>query len=502
MQEEITRLVQGLDDSALRFIEACVRHERETRNAPQVPPPSTPHPGGQFTVPENVRHLTSEQLDAVSKAFLDWYKASVSTTQGRSRGRLWLVFLLIRYGALRLGEVLSIDDRTDLDFARSVVSVRGQNFRELQFPEAIMTEIRQVLESPLMFGLRGEVLHLDQGYVRRIFYERAKDVDLPKELLSPRVIRHSRGIELLRGDVPLKIVQQFLGQQSPTLTARYLHFSREDARKIVHSHIRREALKKTSARNAFTGTINRIKRGDLLVEVEILTSTGLQVVSIITAESADNLELREGINTTATIKAPWVIISTGDALPLAPGNFTGIPLGQMPDLETLQKIIYGFAGRRGGAAEQGPLRLVEREFHISADRQMREQGVVLKNIPEMTLTGREIDALLRSIQHIVPNLDVSAVRPDQPRQRLEGKRLAGTGVPEQDKPPGGAAQGHVEGKTVAAFPPRGEALAYLHIKHQRPPAFPPNNLSARTRMVRHRHDVNTTSTVACSSLPA
>ena len=191
-----------------------------------------------------------------------------------------------------------------------------------------------------------------------------------------------------------------------------------------------------------------------------------------------------------------------DALPLAPGNFTGIPLGQMPDLETLQKIIYGFAGRRGGAAEQGPLRLVEREFHIPADRQMREQGVVLKNIPEMALTGREIDALLRSIQHIVPNLDVSAVRPDQPRQRLEGKRLAGTGVPEQDKPPGGAAQGHVEGKTVAAFPPRGEALAYLHIKHQRPPAFPPNNLSARTRMVRHRHDVNTTSTVACSSLPA
>ena len=325
MQEEITRLVQGLDDSALRFIEACVRHEREARNAPQVPPPSTPHPGGQFTVPENVRHLTSEQLDAVSKAFLDWYKASVSTTQGRSRGRLWLVFLLIRYGALRLGEVLAIDDRTDLDFTRSVVSVRGQNFRELQFPEAIMTEIRQVLESPLMFGLRGEVLHLDQGYVRR-------------------VIRHSRGIELLRGDVPLKIVQQFLGQQSPTLTASYLHFSREDARKIVHSHIRREAMKKTSARNAFTGTINRIKRGDLLVEVEILTSTGLQVVSIITAESADNLELREGINTTATIKAPWVIISTGDAPTSARNHFSGkvqsVQLGEI-EAEVLVTLDEG-----------------------------------------------------------------------------------------------------------------------------------------------------------------
>ena len=57
MQEEITRLVQGLDDSALRFIEACVRHERETRNAPPGSrPPSTPHPrAANFTVPENVR---------------------------------------------------------------------------------------------------------------------------------------------------------------------------------------------------------------------------------------------------------------------------------------------------------------------------------------------------------------------------------------------------------------------------------------------------------------
>ena len=160
MQEEITRLVHGLDESALRFIEACIRHERESRNAPPPPPP---HPGGHFTVPENVKHLTSEQLDAVAKSFLDWYKGAVSTTQSRSRGRLWLVFLLIRYGALRLGEALALDDRNDLDFTRSLVIVRGQNPRELQFPEAIMGEMRQVLESPVMFGLRGEVLHLDQG---------------------------------------------------------------------------------------------------------------------------------------------------------------------------------------------------------------------------------------------------------------------------------------------------------------------------------------------------
>lgn len=321
MQETITRLVQGLDDSALRFIEACVRHERETREG--IMPPLPEHPGGQFSVPDTVRYLTSGQLDAASKAFLDWFRAATTTAQTRSRGRIWIVFLLIRHGALRLGEALSLDDRTDFDFARSLAVVRGQNPREIQFPEAVMAEIRQILESPFMFGLRGEVLHLDQGYVRRVFYERARDAGLPKELLSPRVIRHSRGIELLRGDVPLKIVQQFLGQQSPALTASYLHFSREDARRIVHSHIRREAMRKTSARNAFTGTINRIKRSDLLAEVEILTNTGLTVVSVITAESADNLELREGLNATATIKAPWVIVSTGEAPTSARNHFSG-----------------------------------------------------------------------------------------------------------------------------------------------------------------------------------
>lgn len=321
MQEELTHLVHSLDDAALRFIEACVRHERESRDAPA--PTAPPHTVAQFTVPANVKHLTSEQLQTVMDAFSEWYRSSASTTQSRSRGRLWLVFLLIRYGALRLGEALALDDRSDLDFARSLVVVRGQSPREIQLPEAVTAEIRQVLESPVMFGLRGEVLRLDQGYVRRIFYERAKDAGLPKELLSPRVIRHSRGIELLRGDVPLNIVQNFLGQQSPNLTASYLHFPHEEARRIVHSHLRREAMKKTSARNAFTGTINRITRGDLLVEVEILTSTGLRVVSVITSESADNLELREGMNTTATVKAPWVILSTGDAPTSARNHFPG-----------------------------------------------------------------------------------------------------------------------------------------------------------------------------------
>lgn len=49
MQEEITRLVQGLDDSALRFIEPV----SATNVKPATRPRSAPvhaAPGGQFTV--------------------------------------------------------------------------------------------------------------------------------------------------------------------------------------------------------------------------------------------------------------------------------------------------------------------------------------------------------------------------------------------------------------------------------------------------------------------
>ena len=205
-----------------------------------------------------------------------------------------------------------------------------------------MTEIRQVLDVSHV-RLRGEVLHLDQGYVRRIFYERAKDVDLPKELLSPRVIRHSRGIELLRGDVPLKIVQQFLGQQSPTLTASYLHFSREDARKIVHSHIRREAMKKPApaTRSLEPLTASSAATCSLKWNPDLHRPSGRLHHH---AESADNLELREGINTTATIKAPWVIISTGDAPTSARNHFSGkvqsVQLGEI-EAEVLVTLDEG-----------------------------------------------------------------------------------------------------------------------------------------------------------------
>ena len=268
-----------------------------------------PCPAQSFEVPEGVKHLTSEQLDELTATFLAWFGAASTPVQRRSRGRLWVAFLMMRHGALRLGEVLALDDTADLDAVRQQVIVRGHGGREIQLPVPVMREVQRVLDDPMMFGLRGRVFRMDQGYVRRKFYERAAECSIPKEYLNPRVIRHSRAVELLRGGVPLKIVQGILGHQSMNQTANYLRFSDDDVRRIVHHYLNKETRMKTSARNAFTGRVTSVVKDGLLVEVELTTNSGLKVVSVITEESAQNLGVSTGKVMTATVKAPWVILA-------------------------------------------------------------------------------------------------------------------------------------------------------------------------------------------------
>lgn len=265
-----------------------------------------------FEVPDDVRYLTAEQLERLTSSFRGWYEAASTATQRRARGRLWLAFLLFRFGALRLGEVLGIDDEADVDRVHAHLHVRGVQSRDVPLPEPVMAEVLRVLDDPMMFSLRGQVLRLDPGYLRRRFYERSGDCDLPRDHLSPRVLRHSRAIELLRGGVPLKVVQQVLGHQSVSLAGNLLRFSEDDARRILRNYLRKESRVRTSARNAFTGRVVSVRRSGFLVEVETLTPSGLRVVSIITEESRHSLDIAPGAFVTATVKAPWVMLAPAE----------------------------------------------------------------------------------------------------------------------------------------------------------------------------------------------
>jgi molybdopterin-binding protein len=65
---------------------------------------------------------------------------------------------------------------------------------------------------------------------------------------------------------------------------------------------------KLSARNVLKGTIKQVTPGAVDTEVVLELSPGVEVVSIITRKSAENLGLKAGNLAYAIIKAPNVII--------------------------------------------------------------------------------------------------------------------------------------------------------------------------------------------------
>jgi molybdate transport system regulatory protein len=215
-------------------------------------------------------------------------------------------FLLIRYGALRLGELLSLNDLRDIEPADRSVSVGGSNARTIHLPGDVSSELAAMLTMPMYYTLRGKIFQIDQGYLRRKFYERAKECALPRHLLNPRVTRQSRGIELLRAGMPVKVVQAFMGWQSQDPVTGFLVLPEGASRLVMEHFLEGEIRKKTSARNVFAGRVESVSREGVMNQVVLTTATGLKISAAITEESLNNLGLAAGSAVTASIKATLV----------------------------------------------------------------------------------------------------------------------------------------------------------------------------------------------------
>jgi molybdate transport system regulatory protein len=321
MQDNLVSFLKSLGDEELKFILEKVGDKSAGASTPPSEPGNPagdihrgkiPDPAQTFEVANDVKYLDQVQLHALSENFRKWYSSTPGASRRRARGRMWLLFLLIRYGALKLGEALAIDDLRDFNLANCSVTVRGEHEREVQFPKEAWREIWRLLEDPMNASLRGEVFRLDPGFVRRKFYERADECQIPREMVNPSVIRHSRAVELLREGMPPKAVQSILGHQNANLTAQYVNFSDSDLKRLVNYYVLKETQVKTSARNSFTGKVTNIRTGNILAEVEVTTPSGLKVVSVITEDSMINLGIKPGVLVTATVKAPWVILVKED----------------------------------------------------------------------------------------------------------------------------------------------------------------------------------------------
>jgi molybdopterin-binding protein len=63
-----------------------------------------------------------------------------------------------------------------------------------------------------------------------------------------------------------------------------------------------------SARNQIPGTVKTIKKGPVSTEVVITVAGGNEIVSSITTQSAENLNLHEGSKVYAIVKASEVMV--------------------------------------------------------------------------------------------------------------------------------------------------------------------------------------------------
>lgn len=292
-----------------------------------------------YVVSDETRHLDPTQLARLEQAFRSWSEATPRPDVRASRKRILLIFLLIRYTGARLNEVLTLDLNKHIDASQGVVRYGNadeadrSSQREVQISSELMSEIQETLADHAFAANVGSLLMVDEGHVRRKFYERAAACGFAKDLVSPNAIRRARAVELMQSNMPLPVVQRILGHSTPNLTASLVAFSDEEIHQVAKHFVERESQRKTSARNTFFGKIGSIRKGDIQSQVELVTVGGDAITTVITNNSLTKLGLRKGSLITAEVKAPWVILQKSQIEPscTAENTFPG----------TVAKILRG-----------------------------------------------------------------------------------------------------------------------------------------------------------------
>lgn len=240
----------------------------------------------------------------LSEAELWLFDRIGKTAQGSvrmARTRIWLIFMLLRYGALRPREIFSLSF-ADLDLMAGLVNIRGESPRLVPLPMEASRRMRAMLCSlPAVPAF----LKCDPGLSRRSLRQCAAACGIDPACLSASALRKNRAVELELSGLPYSLINLFLGRLSRNST---LASGFENPWQIIKTHIQEEKIMKTSARNVFQGKVSTIRKHGILAEVTIRTPSGLEVVSMITETSLNKLAICEGKVLNALVKAPFVSV--------------------------------------------------------------------------------------------------------------------------------------------------------------------------------------------------
>ena len=270
-----------------------------------------------YSAPKKImrNHLPRQQLEGLTLCWEQWEAQAETRTQKNMRARLHLIFLLMRYGGLRLGEVLALEPRSSIDTITGMLRVSGSNAREILLPVSAMRNIRRLLSLPQ--AAEPDFLQFDQSFLRKKFYAVGSIMGLSAASVGPRAIRYSRGLELLELHVPMPLVLKFLGQQDADQLLAFLNFSEGEARKLLTSQAHaKDAVappchggETDDGTNLFWGIVTGIHTGMRKVYVEITTFSDFRLAAACTPEEAALLEVHNNQVLSARVDPERIVLS-------------------------------------------------------------------------------------------------------------------------------------------------------------------------------------------------
>lgn len=231
-----------------------------------------------------------------------WFTKRMEQTDSgpylNARIRIWLIFVLLRHGGLRLREIMSLSGE-DCQFSSGKIKVSG---REALFAPDIARRIGKVWHS-WAGNSKTFPLKCDDSQIRRTMARCAYECHIRTECLNASNLRKARGHELESAGLDPRIVAWYMGK-----TKNPAPYGLELASYLIENQIIIGGKMKTSARNLFQGQIVSINETGILVDVIVETDSGLKVSAIITKTSKDSMQLAPGKVVYAMVKAPWVSV--------------------------------------------------------------------------------------------------------------------------------------------------------------------------------------------------
>lgn len=252
-------------------------------------------------------HLTGEMLEQLTLRWEAWEAEAGTKSRKIARARLHLLFLLIRYGGLRLGEALELKVKEALDTATGMLHVPPPGARDVLLPLSCMRHIRRILSLPE--AADDNFLHFDQGFVRRKFYDLARTLRLPSSMAGPRALRYARGLELLELHVPFDVVQTFLGQQKTAQISEFLAFAGGEAKRIVRGRAS-PAAARAEGGNTFMGIVTAMETGMRAARIEVTTFSDLVLSTLCELQTFMDMELHLNQVVTVAMDPERVFLST------------------------------------------------------------------------------------------------------------------------------------------------------------------------------------------------